>query len=265
MILTIRHITRYRFEEPVSFGLQQLRKTPKSRHSQNVLRWETTVTGGNQTLSYTDHHQNTVDLIEIDRGSQELVITCEGDVELADNHGVVGRHLGPAPLWLYRRVTPQTKAGQGVRALVRSVSGDTELDRAHALMAAVADAVKYEVGSSESDWTAEEALSAGSGVCQDHTHVFIACAREMGLPARYVSGYLMLDHTTEQDAMHAWAEAHLPGLGWVGFDCSNCISPDQRYVRVATGMDYHDAAPVRGTRQGGALEALDVEIEVAQQ
>jgi len=65
--------------------------------------------------------------------------------------------------------------------------------------------------------------------------------------------------------MHAWAEAYLPGLGWVGFDCSNCISPDQRYVRVATGLDYHDAAPVRGTRQGGATETLDVAIEVAQQ
>ena len=141
MNLTIRHITRYRFEEPVNFGLQQLRKTPKSRHSQNVLRWDTSVAGGQQSLSYTDHHQNTVDLIEIDRGAQELVITCEGEVHLDDNHGVVGRHLGPAPLWLYRRVTPQTKAGQGVRALVRGVSGDTELDRAHALMAAVAEAV----------------------------------------------------------------------------------------------------------------------------
>ncbi|MBV7396592.1 transglutaminase family protein [Mameliella sediminis] len=265
MNLNIRHTTRYRFDDPVSFGLQQLRKTPKSSYGQNVLRWDTTVTGGKLDLTYTDHHQNTVNLIEIERGTQELVITCEGEVEVADNHGVLGRHVGPVPLWLYRRVTPQTKAGQGVRALIRGLGGETELERAHALMAAVAEAVRYEVGSSQPDWTAEDALTEGRGVCQDHAHVFIACAREMGMPARYVSGYLMLDHTTEQDAMHAWAEAHVQGLGWVGFDCSNCISPDQRYVRVATGMDYHDAAPVRGTRNGGTTETLDVEIEVAQQ
>jgi transglutaminase-like putative cysteine protease len=152
-----------------------------------------------------------------------------------------------------------------VRALVRGLPAGPDLDRAHALMSAIAETVIYEVGASDAGWSAEEALTEGRGVCQDHAHVFIACAREMGLPARYVSGYLLLDDRVDQDAMHAWVEAYLPGLGWVGFDCSNCISPDQRYVRVATGMDYHDAAPVRGTRQGGAAETLDVAIEVAQQ
>lgn len=265
MHLTIRHTTRYSFEDPVSFGLQQLRKTPKSRHNQSVLNWETTVTGGRQTLTYVDQHMNTVNLIEIDRGVQELIITSEGEVEIGDTNGVVGRHQGPTPLWLYQRVTPQTRPGTGVRALVREMSGGSDLDQAHALMAAVAEAVTYEVGTSKSDATAEEALAEGRGVCQDHAHIFIACMREMGLPARYVSGYLALDDKVEQDAMHAWAEAHIAGLGWVGFDCANSISPDRRYVRVATGMDYHDAAPVRGTRQGGAAETLDVAIEVAQQ
>ncbi|ASP20953.1 transglutaminase-like superfamily protein [Antarctobacter heliothermus] len=265
MNLTISHTTRYSFEEPVSFGLQQLRKTPKSRHNQTVVNWTTKVTGGQKGLTYVDHHQNTVDLIEVDRGTQELTITCEGEVSIGESNGIVGRHQGPAPLWLYERVTPQTRPGAGVRALIRAVGGETELDQAHGLMAAVAEAVAYEVGTSDSNSTAETVLAEGRGVCQDHAHVFIACMREMGLPARYVSGYLLLDDKIEQDAMHAWAEAHIPGLGWVGFDCANCISPDNRYVRVATGMDYHDAAPVRGTRQGGAAESLDVAIEVAQQ
>lgn len=265
MLLTIRHTTRYSFEEPVSFGLQQLRKTPKSRHPQQVIDWETRITGGQKQVEYTDHHQNTVELVALDRGTQELEITSEGRVELGESNGVVGRHIGPAPLWLYQRVTPRTRAGQGVRALLRGLPEASDLERAHALMREVAEAVTFEVGASEPSWTAEEALEAGRGVCQDHTHVFIACAREMGLPARYVSGYLLLDDRIDQDAMHAWAEGHIPGLGWVGFDCANGISPDQRYVRVATGLDYRDAAPVRGTRQGGAEESLNVAIEVAQQ
>lgn len=265
MHLTIRHTTRYRFDEPVNFGLQQLRKTPKSRHNQKVIDWKTEVSGGQKELQYIDHHQNVVELIGLAKGTQELTITCEGTVEVGETHGVVGRHQGPGPLWLYLRPTPRTKPGAASRALVRGLADGTELSRAHALMAAIAEAVSYEVGASEADWTAEDALAKGKGVCQDHAHVFLACAREMGLPARYVSGYLLLDDRVDQDAMHAWAEAHIPGLGWVGFDCSNCISPDQRYVRVATGLDYHDAAPVRGTRQGGAGEVLDVAIEVAQQ
>ena len=123
----------------------------------------------------------------------------------------------------------------------------------------------YEVGTSQSETRAEDAIAEGKGVCQDHAHIFIAAAREMGFPARYVSGYLMMDDRIEQDATHAWAEAHVDGLGWVGFDVSNQICPDTRYVRVATGLDYQGAAPVTGTRYGGAGETLSVAIEVAQQ
>ncbi len=125
--------------------------------------------------------------------------------------------------------------------------------------------MRYEIGASHPGWSAEDVLEVGAGVCQDHTHVFLACARELGVPARYVSGYLMLDDRTVQDAMHAWAEAHVEGLGWVGFDISNGISPDARYVRVATGLDYGDASPVSGLRVGGDGELLDVRIDVAQQ
>ena len=148
---------------------------------------------------------------------------------------------------------------------MRNIRGENDLDTCHALSSAIREAVAYEVGGSETEWTAEEALKAGKGVCQDHSHVFIACAREMDIPARYVSGYLKMDDRDEQDATHAWAEAHVPDLGWVGFDVSNAISPDMRYVRVATGLDYDEVAPVSGTRFGGAGEKLSVEIEVAQQ
>ena len=131
-------------------------------------------------------------------------------------------------------------------------------------MGAVAGRVRYTPGTTGIETSAEEALRLGVGVCQDHSHVFIAGARAMGFPARYVSGYLMMDDRVEQAASHAWAEAHVPGLGWVAFDAANGISPDERYVRVATGCDYRDAAPVSGIRLGRAQEQLAVTITVEQ-
>lgn len=265
MRLRIHHATQYRFERPVSSGLQQVRKTPKNSEIQSVLHWETEVKGGRKELVFEDHHRNTVELVSFDRETKEVIVTSRGEVDVTSSNGVVGPHLGPAPLWLYRRQTPRTAPRQGVRALVRKVPGGDTLERMHALSSLIHESIAFEVGSSEPTWSAEEAIEAGSGVCQDHAHVFLACAREMGLPARYISGYLMLNDAVVQDAMHAWAEAYVEGLGWVGFDVSNGISPDTRYVRVATGLDYSDAAPVSGTRVGGAGEVLEVRIDVAQQ
>lgn len=265
MKLRIRHVTRYAFDEPVIYGLQQLRKTPKSSHQQNVLSWNTSISGGQKEAEFEDHHKNRVELISFNKSATEVLVTSEGEVAMEETHGVVGPHRGHTPLWLFQRETPRTKAGPGCRALVKEVAAAPDIDRLHALSTAVSNTVTYEVGASEPDWSAEDALEAGRGVCQDHAHVFIACARQMGFPARYVSGYLMLDDRIEQDAAHAWAEAHIDSLGWVGFDPSNGISPDVRYVRVATGLDYSEAAPVTGTRIGGSGEALDVRIEVAQQ
>ncbi|HSF92742.1 MAG TPA: transglutaminase family protein [Paracoccaceae bacterium] len=264
MRLQISHITRYTFDHPATYGLQQIRKTPKSSEQQQIISWETTVTGGNKELSYEDHHRNTVELISFEKDATALTVRCEGIVEVADTGGMVGKHIGLAPLWLFRHTTPLTKAGAGARALLRSVTGETDLEKLHSLSREVLGSVAYELGAPHTEWNAEQVLSEGRGVCQDHAHVFIACAREMGIPARYVSGYLMLDDKIEQDAAHAWVEAHVEGLGWVGFDVSNEISPDARYVRVATGLDYLQAAPVTGTRIGGAGETLSVQIEVTQ-
>ena len=265
MRLYIRHATRYVFDHPAFFGLQQLRKTPKTSGLQQVIDWTTTIEGGRRELSFEDHHHNIVELVSFERGTTRLSIISEGAVEVSDTHGILGPHRGPAPLWLYQRATDRTRAGAGCRKLLRAVDGDGDLARLHALMQVIKDRVPYEIGVSQPDWGAEDALREGRGVCQDHAHIFIACARDMGFPARYVSGYLLMDDRVSQDASHAWAEAHIDGLGWVGFDVSNGISPDIRYVRVATGLDYADAAPVTGTRFGGVGESLSVEIEVAQQ
>ena len=142
---------------------------------------------------------------------------------------------------------------------------DNELERLHALSARILQDVKYEIGTTHATTTAEEAVEQGAGVCQDHAHIFVAAARALGTPARYVSGYLMMEDRVHQDASHAWAEAHIEGIGWVGFDVSNGISPDERYVRVATGLDYTEAAPVSGVRYGSGTESMSVDIQVQQQ
>lgn len=265
MKLHIRHETRYDFDAPVPFGLQQLRKTPKSFRNQSIVSWNTEVTGGCKELSFEDYHRNTVELISFEANTQSVSLISEGIVEIKDNHGVLGRHEGSTPLWLFKRGTRRTKPGKGVADLVRALPEGEPLEQMHALSEAIREQVSYEVGSSHPDWSAEESLEAGCGVCQDHAHIFIACAREIGLPARYVSGYLMMNETELQDATHAWAEVHVGGLGWVGFDVSNGISPDNRYVRVATGLDYSQAAPVVGNRIGTAGEQLTVQLQVAQQ
>ena len=265
MRLTIQHTTHYEFDAPVSYGLQVLRKTPRTSPDQTVHAWETLVTGGRKQVVYDDHHKNRVELLSFTPGTQTVTVTSRGEVEVANTAGIVGPHRSAVPLWLYRRPTGATKAGQGVRALVRQVGQGETLEQLHHLTQIVRDNVAYEVGASSSDASAEDAIAAGAGVCQDHTHIFVAAAREMGIPARYVSGYLKLDDRTDQDAMHAWAEAHIDPVGWVGFDVSNGISPDPRYVRVAVGLDYAEAAPVTGMRRGGAAENLSVDIAVSEQ
>lgn len=266
MRLKISHTTSYHYDQAVPYALQQLRLRPKSRAEQNVISWEIEVEGGVRQVSYEDEHANTVDLISFEPGATDIVVHCSGEVEVTDTNGVVGRHSGFVPLWLMERSTPLTRPGPQVRALVAALDRpDDDLACLHALSEHVLAAVPYSTDQTSATLSAEQVLAAGHGVCQDHAHVFIAAARRLGFPARYVSGYLMMNDRVRQDASHAWAEGHVPGLGWVGFDVSNGISPDARYVRVATGLDYLGAAPVSGMRYGEGTENMLVKLQVEQQ
>jgi transglutaminase-like putative cysteine protease len=266
MTLAIRHTTHYAFGGPVMHALQRLRLTPKETQGQRIIEWRMTFENAHAELEYDDQHFNHVTLIGVEPGAREVTVTCEGIVETEDNAGVIGRHSGHLPLWSFLRQTPLTRPGPKLRALLREVpgpAGDAPLDFLHALSGQIRERIAYEAGRTHSATTAEEAVVHGYGVCQDHAHIFIGAARASGIPARYVSGYLMMDDRIEQEATHAWAEAHVEGLGWVGFDVSNGISPDPRYVRVATGSDYRDAAPVTGISFGGMDEVLRVGVAVA--
>ncbi|MEO0881390.1 MAG: transglutaminase family protein [Pseudomonadota bacterium] len=266
MRLRLSHETHYKYAEPLPYGLQQIRLTPKSRAGQSVLDWTTDIQGGRIETEFEDQHNNHVLLASVEADCQEILIRCEGDVELSNDTGIVGPHGGSAPLWLFRRQTLLTKPGPGVRGLVKSLGSDFEGDvpKLHALSNLIADMVTYIPGNTDASTTAEAAIEAGQGVCQDHAHIFIAAARLLDYPARYVSGYLMMEDRVDQEAGHAWAEAHLPSLGWVGFDISNRKSPDNCHVRVATGLDYGEAAPVSGLTFGDNIESMAVALQVQQ-
>lgn len=266
MRIEIVHITQYRYDEPLHYALQQLRLTPRSGSGQTVIAWETAVEGGKKELHFEDHNQNHVELVSCESGRKEVVITSRGEVKTVDRSGIVGPHAGVAPLWYFKRQTRLTQPGAQVRKLVKDLGSDyeDEISRLHALSTYIAERVRYEPGQTHSSTTAEDALTAGHGVCQDHTHLFLSAARLIGYPSRYVSGYLQTENPEAQEASHAWAEAHVDPVGWIGFDISNGMSPDERYVRLATGLDYREAAPVHGMLFGNTTESMQVSVQVQQ-
>lgn len=263
MRLKISHTTEYAYDEPVPYSLQRLRLTPVGGPTQKIVNWKVGVDGASLEAGYSDQFGNWVELVSSEGGEHLIRINASGEVETFDKAGVYGPHQGFCPLWLFLRETPRTKPGALIRDLAATVKGDSELAQMHALMDTIHETVAYTPGSTDTETTAEEALAARTGVCQDHAHIFISTARLIGLPARYVSGYLLMDGTEEQVATHAWAEAHVPGLGWVSFDAANNICPDDRYVRIASGLCYRDCAPVSGMRIGPAGENLKVSLTVS--
>lgn len=267
MRLAISHTTRYTFSNPVAHGLQRLRLTPLACQGQATEFWEIELEGARPEVTYDDENGNRVTLISFVPGTREVVIRSQGVVQTSDTAGVVGKQQGQLPLWHFTEQTALTREGPLLRALVESLPVDSEdtLARLHALSTLVREAVAYEPGHTDVATSAEQVLAAGRGVCQDQAHVFIAAARHLGIPARYASGYLMMDDRVEQEAGHAWAQAHVPGLGWVGFDVANAICPDARYVHVATGCDYTACAPITGIRYGARDEAMHVSLAVEQQ
>ncbi|MYF89968.1 MAG: transglutaminase family protein [Boseongicola sp. SB0676_bin_33] len=273
MLLKILHQTSYRYDRPIRHGLFQLRLHPKSGRGQEVRSWSARIEGGTREVTFMDQFDNQVDLVSAHAHASEVVVTGEGEVEVKDSSGIFGDHRGNVPLWLYTRETEATRPGSGIRQLAEAFSAEWQespdeggdITFLHAMSAKVLSRISYRPGTTDPTTRAEDALAAGTGVCQDHAHVFLAASRCLGFPARYVSGYLESGDSGSEQAGHAWAEVHVKGLGWVGFDVSNGISPDDRYVRVATGLDCQDAAPVRGMRLGDAAESMTVSLQVTQQ
>ena len=267
MRLRISHSTTYRYEPAATGVIQILRLTPGSHDGQYVAQWQIDVSTDARLDMHEDAFGN-VTHVMTHGPIAELAISAEGLIETHDTGGVLKGAHERFPEGLFLRSTSLTSVNPAMATFARELRSESEddvLGFLHALMTQVSEHMTFDEDPTHSGTSALEAFGLKRGVCQDYAHIFIACARSGGVPARFVSGhFLRADGMVAQPAGHAWAEAYVPNLGWVGFDPANCICTTDAHARVAVGLDYLGAAPVRGTRYGGGAEALTVRVRVEQ-
>jgi transglutaminase-like putative cysteine protease len=265
MRICITHKTHYRYERPIRALTQILRLTPRGHDGQHVRKWRIEPSVDARLRPQEDAFGNIVHVFSADAPVEEITICAIGEIETHDTGGVIHGTVERVPDPVYLRDTDLTAADDDIHEFALAVAKGTSepLSTLHRLLEGVHGRVTFDTVPTHAATTAAEAFSLGRGVCQDLTHIFIAASRCLGIPARYVSGYFhRADGVTDQEAGHAWAEAKIPDLGWVGFDAANGISITEAHVRVAIGLDYLGAAPVRGARYGGGSEDLEVALKV---
>jgi len=262
MQIAIEHRTIYRYPGEVLHTAQYLHLTPRNNASQRVIDWHIAAPG--QLTAWEDAYGNACHTLVEDRPIREIVVTAKGRVETADTSGVLPSDMDDPPVDVFLRPTTLTHATFAVRDFAAGFANDIAGDRVaglHGLMGGIREHVAFEADTTHPQSTAADALESGVGVCQDHAHLFISCCRSLGVPARYVGGYLFDgEQKTPYTAGHAWAAAWVEGLGWVSFDVANKICGTDRHVGAAVGLDYNDVAPIRGVRAGAAG---DEEMEVS--
>ena len=267
MRIHISHETRYRYDAPINGVIQTLRLTPRNHDGQYVSNWRIDVSEDCRLDVHEDAFGNVTHTFTAEGPFAELAVHVEGEVDVQNTAGIVRGAIERFPPSLYLRATPLTEIDGAIAEFAREVrsQSDDALPMLHALLGRIHGEMTFDTAPTLTSTTAAEAFALKRGVCQDLTHVFIATARHLGVPARYVGGYFhRADGVTQQDAGHAWAEAYLPALGWIAFDPANGICATDAHVRVAVGLDYLGAAPVRGARRGGGTESLTVSVQVDQ-
>lgn len=273
--LAIRHETIHRYARVPDGVAQIVRLTPRDGAGQRVLRWRVEDERGDVPLPFVDGFGNACHLFTrhagdaIGGGSSRIV--ADGEVETGDRREVGAPEAGPLPPAFFLRATSLTAETPALRALAASVRADAGREDARGvarsesirLAERICERIVHRTGVTGVSTSAGEALERGGGVCQDRSHVLIAAARCLGHPARYVSGYCHGAAVDDLGAMHAWAEVWIETEGWLALDPSSGRPASDDHVRVAIGLDYEGAAPLRGIRQGGAGEALSVSVSVA--
>ena len=261
MQMHIRHETRYRYERPVKYSVQSLHLTSRRDLSQRALAWNILAPG--RRLEQIDAYGNISHLLTIEEPHREIRIVVHGVVETADADARL--EDGPLSPLAYLAPTQLTLPNDDLKAFAQNAVSQVEpRERGQALADAVYGAVRYRSGTSDVQDSAAVAFKSGEGVCQDHAHVFIAAARALGMPARYVSGYLYTGDTRDA-ASHAWVDVWLGAeIGWQSIDVTHKRPAVRTYCRLAVGRDYLDAAPVRGMRQGGGGEKMEANVLVAE-
>jgi transglutaminase-like putative cysteine protease len=268
MRLRILHETVYRYDMPVRNVIQTLRLTPRSHDGQHVLNWRIDLSENSLLDQDEDAFGNITHVFSAEGPLQQLSVLVEGEIETQDTGGMVRGTIERFPPSFYLRETPLTQPDDAILSYARGLdqgAGGNRLTFLHALLTGLRGDLVYDLKATGTATSAAGAFALKRGVCQDFAHIFIAAARSRGVPTRYVGGHFRRnDGVTSQQAGHAWAEAHVPDLGWVAFDPANGICATEAHVRVAVGLDYQGAAPVRGSRQGGGKEAMVVAVNVDQ-
>jgi transglutaminase-like putative cysteine protease len=264
MRIRITHETVYHYSEPAKSAIQLLRLTPRGSDNQTVLSWNIDMDGDARLMRREDWYGNIIHSLSVSGPVSQITLHVAGEIETTDTAGIVRGGVERFPEIFYLRETPLTRPDAAIREFAELTAGrfTSPLDQAHALLHAIPERLRFDTAATSATTVGADAFAAGHGVCQDFTHVFISAARSLKIPARYVSGYLHKPGEVEQEAGHAWAEAYLPDLGWVSFDPANAVSATEHYVRLAIGLDYLDAAPVRGSYYGSTREALDVRLRI---
>lgn len=257
MKININHETRYSYDSPAKHSIQLLRVTPQTFSGQTVISWCLTLPHLGSELF--DGFGNFCTLMSVRKPHDRLLIQADGVVEIDESRDYIEDQRVPPQLFL--RDTALTRCTGQIRALAEThLKHGVSRKALENYSADILARMPYTVGCTDVNTTASDAFLLGKGVCQDHTHVFLAGVRALGIPARYVSGYLYTE-SEQHLASHAWAEAYLDG-NWYVFDVSNQIFTPSHHVQIAVGLDYNDAAPVRGIRVGGGPERMDYHVQV---
>ncbi|MET0137531.1 MAG: transglutaminase family protein [Sphingobium sp.] len=265
MDLLIRHQTTYRYADGAGRVAMRLKLVPGDTPAQTVRDWRVSVNDVPVTQFTTSGYGEPEAIWMAHDRLDEAVIVAEGFIETRETYGVLGQLRSRLHPHVFLRETPLTASSDAIRAMAWATSPDGgPIARLHALSAAISEAVPYLSGVTTADTSAAQAFALGAGVCQDHAQIFIAACRALGIPARYVSGYLLAEGDDALHETHGWAEALVPDLGWVGFDPSNRVSVTERYVRLTCGLDANDAAPIRGSVMLAGDIRIDADVRIAQ-
>jgi transglutaminase-like putative cysteine protease len=270
MRIRISHATTYHYDTPPNGVTQLLRLTPRNHDGQYVVEWRIDLSQDCQLHQHEDAFGNVTHSFTAEGPFDDLAITVAGEVETQDSNGFVRGAVERFPPAMFLRESALTLPDAAIidfaeAARTEAGPGASTLSVLHQLLANVNGEITFDATPTQTATTAAEAFKLKRGVCQDLTHIYITAARHLGIPSRYIGGHFYrADGVTEQDAGHAWAECYIEDFGWIGFDPSNGICPTDAHVRVAAGLDYLGASPVRGTRYGGNGETLTVAVNVEQ-
>lgn len=261
MRIRVDYSTIYEYSREASDVLQLLRVQPAGHDGQHVVHWRIDTDVNGHLRRAQDAYGNITHMFYPDGPVKRLELHVAGEVDTLETHGVITGSDEPLPPLVFLRQTDLTQPDEALKAFARQIDTGDALATCHRLTSQLYEQMQFDPDVTHAHSDAAHAFAIKAGVCQDYAHIFLCVARTLGIPARYVSGHLVRnDGLITQPAAHAWAEVLIPDLGWVAFDPTNGVCATQAYLRVAVGLDYREAAPVRGARRGGGMETMAVAV-----